>query len=277
MWRKWHSGVVVTASVLVGFAIALTSTYRSAMLWPVWAALAASVCGVAGVVGVYGSVTWQALSRARPLPWGKTWLPTLIIGGSGVLVVLITELLAARAGTGWRGDLLALITMVGGGCAGIAMFGVRATVKAQTTRADDLPGLEETVVELVRLRRLLQRLSAALGALVALATLTLGVAVLLSDNQPPGLVVVYGAAGSVVVGSFHATVAATIRAQGEHVAGLIFDTATPSDAAEVVDRLEQRARLEQLIGVHRTLFSDLQSAIPVLGPIIAAATVLLPH
>jgi hypothetical protein len=267
---------MITIAALVGVAVALTSPHRPAMPWPVWVALTASVCGTAGVVGVYGSATWQGLSRARPLPWSTTWLPTLAIGGSGTVLVLATDLLTTGPGTGWRGDLLALLVMLGGGCAGIAMFGVRATVRARIVPADDIPGLEQVVVELVRLRRLLQRLSAALSALVALATLTLGVGVLVGDDQSPALVILYGAAGSVAVGSFHAMVSATIRRQGEQATGLLFGTAVPGHAADVVDRLEQRTRLELLIGVHRTVFSDLQSAIPVLSPVIAAATAILP-
>lgn len=57
---------------------------------------------------------------------------------------------------------------------------------------------------------------------------------------------------------------------------MIFATTKPGDATELVDHLERRSKLEQLIGVDRTLFGDLQSAIPVLGPLIAAAAVFLP-
>jgi hypothetical protein len=271
---RWHSGVVVMAMAFIGFAVALTSGHRAAVLWPIWAALAASVAGVAGAVGWYGVLVWRALPG--PLAWRRTWLPTLIVGGTSVVVVVLTEVLARQPGAGWRGDILAVLTMVGGGCAGLAMFGVRAAVRTQAID-DDLPALEAALVALVRLRRTLQRLSSALGALVGLATLTLGVGTLLGGGQSPALVVVYGAAGSFVVGAFHSTVAGTVRTQGEHIAGLVLASAAPATAADVVDRLEQRARLEQLVGAHRTLFSDLQSAIPVLSPVIATATVFLPH
>jgi hypothetical protein len=271
---RWWSGTVVVAMALVGFVVALSSGQQESALWPAWVALAAGLCGVAGVVGLYGITAWRAVSRLRPLPWRKTWLRMWATGGGGVVLLAVTEVLA---GPGWRGDLLALLTIVAGGCAGLAIFGVGTAAETQPVRAGDLPGLESAVVELVRLRRRLQQLSAALGGLVALAAVTLGVGMLLGDEQSSWLVVIFSVAGSAVVGTFHAKVAAIIRGCGERVAGLVFGSTEPADVPDLVDRLEQRGRLEQLLGVQRSLFSDLQSAIPVLGPLIAVGTVFLPH
>lgn len=273
----WWSGVFVMLMGLAGFAITLTSAHRSAPLWQVWAALAVSLCAAAGLVATYGIASWRGLSQTQRLPWRATVLPTVAMGVGALLVLVTGELLAARPGSGWRGDVLVILSMLGAAFAGATMFGIRAAVVMQPVPTDDMAAFEQAIVELTRLRRLLQRLSSALGSLVALSTLALGAGILLGKNQPGELVVVFGGAGSAAVGLFYAPAAAAIRARGEHLATVIFATTKPGDATELVDRLERRSKLEQLIGVDRTLFGDLQTAIPVLGPLIAAAAVFLPN
>lgn len=131
-------------------------------------------------------------------------------------------------------------------------------------------------MDLIRLRRLLQRLTAAMGSLVALSTLALGASVLMTKNTPREFVLILGAGGSLVVGIFYAPAAAAIRASAERLIEATFAPATPANASELVGQLEQRAKLEQLIGVDRPLLAELQAAIPVLGPLLAGASVLLP-
>ncbi|NUR26638.1 MAG: hypothetical protein HOV83_12475 [Catenulispora sp.] len=272
---RWN-GVVVAGLGLGGLAVALSSRHRSAPLWPVWAVLAVSLSGAAGLVAVYGLASWHGLSRTRPLPWRATILPTAGIVAGVPLTLVAGELLAASPGSGWRGDVLVMLTVAGGACAGLAMFGLRAVVLALPVATGDVAALEDAVVEAIALRRLLQRLASALGWLVALSTLALGAGISLSDNAPRELVVVFGGAGSAMVATFYAPAAVAMRVHGERLVAAIFAERTPDDATELVDRVEKRMKLESLIGVDRTLFGDLQAAIPVLGPLVVAAAVFLP-
>jgi hypothetical protein len=278
MWKsRWRGGVFVTFMGFAGLAITLSSAHRSAALWPVWAVLAVSLCIAAGLVAVYALASWRDLSPARRLPWRTAVLPTAVIGIAVLLALVSNELLATRPGGGWRGDVLVFLAFTGGGCAGAVMLGVRSTVVKQSVPPEDMTAFEAAIVELTGLRRRLQRLLAALGSLVALSTLALGAGMLLGNYQPREIVVVFGGAGSALVGIFYAPAATAVRVRGERLVAMILATTKLSDATELVAHLERRAKLEQLIGVDRTLFGDLQSAIPVLGPLIAGAAVFLPR
>ncbi|WP_426502793.1 hypothetical protein ACPPVO_34830 [Dactylosporangium sp. McL0621] len=273
----WWTGIFVTILGAAGFAVAVSSKHRSEALWPVWATLAVGLCIAAGLVAAHGLRSWHDLSREQPLPWRTTVLPTAAMGIGVLLVLAAGELFAEHPGSGWRGDVLVVLALTGGSFAGAAMFGVRT---AAATRAvpsgEDIVGFEADILQLIALRRLLQRLSSGLGSLVALSTLALGAGVLLSKNLPRELVVTFGAGGSALVGLFYAPAAAAIRGRGERLANLIFAITKPDDVAELIDQIERRSKLEQLMGLDRTLLGDLQSAIPILGPLIAAAAIFLP-
>ncbi|MDI5980073.1 hypothetical protein [Amycolatopsis magusensis] len=259
---------------VAGLLIALSSNVRANPLWQVWAALAVTLCGSAGLVALHGLAQWRELAAIRPLSRRSTVLPTAVVFAGALVVITTAELVAPQPGHGWRGDLLVLLAISGGACAGAAMFGVRHLARTQP-RTTDLAGLEASVVELVGLRRRLQRLASGLGALVALSTLALGAGILMAKSAPRELVLVFGGGGSATVGVFYAPAAAAIRRRGEQLVAAMF-AEPPADRAELVDRAEQRMKLEQVIGVDRTLLSELQAAIPVLGPLIAAAAVFLP-
>ncbi|KOV85146.1 hypothetical protein [Nocardia sp. NRRL S-836] len=272
---RCSGGVLVVLMGVAGLVVALTSAGRANPLWQVWAALAVSLCCAAGLVALHGRAQWRELAAIRPLDRRSVVLPTAVLVAGVVAVVVLGEVLAARPGAGWRGDVLVLLAVSGGAWAGAAMFGVRHLALTQPSTTE-LAGLEASVVELVGLRRRLQRLASGLGALVALSTLALGAGLLMSKNAPRELVVVFGGGGSATVGLLYAPAAAAIRTRGEQLVGAVF-SGQPADRADLVDRAEQRAKLEQAIGVDRTLFGELQVALPVLGPLIAAAAVFLPR
>lgn len=262
---------------IAGLLIALSSSSRANPLWQVWATLAVALCGSSGLVALYGLARWRELATIRPLSRRSTILPTAVVFAGALVVITTAELVAAQPGNGWRGDLLVLLAISGGACAGAAMFGVRhLAMKQPQLHTADLAGLEASVVELIGLRRGLQRLASGLGALVALSTLALGAGILMAKNAPRELVIVFGGGGSATVGVFYAPAAAAIRRRGEQLVAAMFAD-PPADHIALVDRAEQRMKLEQVIGVDRTLLSDLQAAIPVLGPLIAAAAVFLPR
>lgn len=272
---RWWSGAVAVVMACAGLAVTLTSARAFEPLWQVWATLAISLCGAAGLVGAYGLAAWRRLSAHHRLPRHETVLPTVVAGIGALVVLAAGEVFSKNPGSGWRGDILVILTVSAGGFAGAAMFGVRVAVKAVPV-SSELAASEATVVALTDLRRRLHRLASALGSLVTLSTLALGAGVLLSGNQARELVVVFGGGGAATIAAFYVPAAVAIRVRGEALLTAVLGTREPKDTAELVEHLEQRAKLEQHLGVDRTLFGDLQAAIPVLGPLVAAAAVFLP-
>jgi hypothetical protein len=179
--RLW-SGVLVVLMGVAGLLIALSSNFRTNPMWQVWAALAVTLCGSSGLVALHGLAQWRELAAIRPLRRASTILPTAVILSGTLMVIVTGELVAAHPGGNWRGDLLVLLAVSGGACTGAAMFGVRRLVTTQPETID-LAGLEMSVVELVGLRRRLQRLASGLGALVALSTLALGAGILMAKKR----------------------------------------------------------------------------------------------
>ena len=50
------------------------------------------------------------------------------------------------------------------------------------------------------------------------------------------------------------------------------------DAAAILKQAEDRSKLEQLLGVDRSIAADLQTGLAIVGPLIAsAAAAFLPH
>jgi hypothetical protein len=87
-------------------------------------------------------------------------------------------------------------------------------------------------------------------------------------------VLVFGAAGSLIVGLFYVPAAAAMRQRGEQLAQAIYSVEDMSSTRDLVARLEERSRLEHLVGADRTTLEDLQAAIPILGPLLAAAALV---
>lgn len=271
----WRNGLLALLLGGAGVAIVLSSSHRSDALWPVWACLAVGLCAASGLVGGYGLDSRAAVIQGRRIPSRSTVLPTVLLGIAVVLVLAFGELSSAHPGSAWRGDLLVAITCLGGGPAGRTMFSIRAVANLRVPQAD-FAQLEQDVVALVALQRLLQRLTTALGSLVALSTLALGASVLLTKTPAKEIVVLFGAGGSILVGAFYVPATAALRLHGERRVSATFASTAPTTAAQLIERLEQRSKLDQLVGVDRTAYAELSTALPVLSPLIAGAAIFLP-
>ncbi|MEV4156868.1 hypothetical protein AB0J48_27990 [Nocardia salmonicida] len=114
------------------------------------------------------------------------------------------------------------------------MFGIRYTSNLPLQHPTS-EQLEQDIIALVSLRRLLQRLTTALGSLVALSTLALGASVLMTKNPAKELVVVFGAGGSILVGAFYVPAAAVLRGRGERLSAAIFAATAPMTTTELVE------------------------------------------
>jgi hypothetical protein len=143
---------------------------------------------------------------------------------------------------------------------------------------------------LVALRRLLQRLLAAVGSLVALSTLALGAALALQQSLPAGsarsgaaqlapqTVLIFGGAGSALVALAYGPASTALKTRAQRLCDELFPLHEADEAAAILNQAEHRNKLEQFLGVDRTVFADLQTGLAILGPLIAsAAAAFLPH
>ena len=195
-----------------------------------------------------------------------TWI-ALILGLVALAALLLAAQVPLTGGTGsWRAGALVAIMLLGGVPALVVMLAVR--LAAGGDELSSTPGGQ--VADLIALRRLLQRLLPALGSLVALSTLALGAAMAIGPEPSAGSAVAplpeeavtfFGAGGSLLVGLAYLPSATAD----------LFPLRKAEEAAAVLRLAEERQRLEQLLGVDRSGFGELQSGLIILGPLLASA------
>jgi hypothetical protein len=286
-------GSAIGLGFVFGVIIVLTpSTARGAPLWPVWASLAVALTSTAGAVFGYGLARWAELSTLRPVRVREVMVPVaglltvaVLAGLTGVALTVT----AHGAGTGWaavRGWALVAVAVLGAVPAVAAMYGIR-----HAADSGPVPGTKgEQADALVALRRLLQRLLAAVGSLVALSTLALGAALALQQSLPAGsarsgaaqlapqTVLIFGGAGSALVALAYGPASTALKTRAQRLCDELFPLHEADEAAAILNQAEDRNKLEQFLGVDRTVFADLQTGLAILGPLIAsAAAAFLPH
>jgi len=221
----------------------------------------------------------------------------VIVPVAGLLIVAVLtgltgvalSVTAHRAGTGWsavRGWALVSVAFLGAVPAVAVMYGIRRAADSAS-----VPGTRgEQAGALLTLRRLLQRLLAAIGSLVALSTLALGAAVALQQSLPAGsarsgtgqlapqTVLIFGGAGSALVALAYGPASTALKTRAQCLCDELFPLYQAVDAAAILKQAEDRSKLEQLLGVDRSTVADLQTGLAILGPLIAsAAAAFLPH
>lgn len=280
--RATYVVLVPVLGLGLGTWIAFSSPFREVPGWPAWAALAIVLTTTAGAVFVYGLERWAELRELQVIRMRA--VAHLIAG----LIVLPALLLVGQVSltnwTGtWRGGALLAITLLGGAPALGVMFGIRLAARGNqlsSTRGGQ-------AADLIALRRLLQRLLPALGSLVALSTLALGAAMAMRTDPlprsavaalPAEAVIFFGASGSMLVGLAYLPSATALRNRGQLLCDDLFPLRKADEAATILRLAEERQRLEQLLGVDRSAFAELQSGLVILGPLLAsAAAVFLPN
>jgi hypothetical protein len=284
--RMSAAGLVRFAPVGLGLAAGIgfaeTSVYRSAPLWPVWASLAVALTTAAGAVFVYGFARWAELSTllmSRTPTVRDVTGPVAARLTIALLGVLGLVLVPMPTRSSWRGAALVALAIAGGVPAGGVMFGVQ-----RGARDESVAGTRgERVALLIALRQLLQRLLAAVGSLVALATLALGAVVALQRSLPAGsgrpeTVLIFGGAGSLLVALFYTPAATALQRRGRSLCDELFPLDKADEASVILSLAEDRHKLEQLLGVDRGVVADLQTGLAILGPLLAsAAAAFLPR
>jgi hypothetical protein len=270
----WRHGLARVAYVVVGgalgVAIAMTSPRRGTDEWAVWASVAVALAAASGAVFGYGLVRWPEIAALGPLRSHRVVLFAAGILAAGVVLLLLGTVLTAGGPSWLRGQLLLVLAGVGA----TPVVGGLAAIREQAQAVRGSEG--EQIEQLLILRRLLAGLLAAVGALVALATLATGAALQLGTDGNPGVVLVLGGTGSALVALAYSPAAAALRATGQALCRAIVPL-VGAPAAELPSRVDNRHRLEQALGVDRGVFADLQSGLTILAPLIASAgAVFLP-
>jgi hypothetical protein len=257
----------------------LTSAHKDAPLWPVWAPLIIALTIIAGVVFSYGLNRWAELLQYREIRVRNVILRIAIVVTGTLLVAVVTTQSPGPAQTNWRGVALLVVVLFGGVPAAGVMEGVRHAANDKALRGTT----GEQIAALIRLRQLLQRLLAAVGALVALWTLAFGAGVALLRSlpagagdggftqAPPQIVLVFGGAGSLLVGLFYLPAATALQRRGQGLCDDLFPLAKAEEASAILSMAEDRHKLEQLLGADRGVFADLQAGLVILGPLLASA------
>ncbi len=274
--RWWHGGAAQFMYVVVGagygFVVTVGLAHRGGQPWLVWASLAVGLTSTSGFV--FGYALRLAVPLTGPGGVARRKVAGYVgrVAALGVAMLMVGAVLSVAAGRNpagrHDGDLIGTLLVV---FAGLGAIPVIAGLGAVRERAITLAGAPGERIELIiTLRQLLAALLAALGALVALATVALGAALQVTQRSQPTEVVVFGAALSVIVAVSYAPAAGALTGSARQVCREI----TPLGgltAADLPARLDERRRMETALGVDRGLLADLQSGIIIVAPLLASA------
>lgn len=276
------SPVLVGLGLVFGVAFVLTSPYRDAPLWWVWAPLAVAPTTTAGAVFGYGLDRWAELADLLHQPTVRVRSAAPRVTAVAVLALLGllgSTLFPGSARSGWRAVTLLAFTIAGG----VPTLGVMEAIRHAADN-HPTPGTKgEQVALLVRLRQLLQRLLGAVGSLVALSTLATGAVLALQRSVPaesggigatqqaPQSVLIFGALGSLLVAVFYVPAATALQRRGRRLCDSLLPLEEADETSVVLSLAESRGKLEQLLGLDRGVFADLQTGLAILGPLLASA------
>ena len=280
--------VVMIIAALAGFgyglAVVLTFPQRHAPFWMVWMAFALATATAAGALAGYGRSCWHELTGelkdVYKLRIPQVAGPVAIIAILGLALMVIPPSLAEPAHVIVRGWLVPAFALLGAVPAAGVMFGVRrAAGDARPAASGDLVDL------LLTLRWLLQRLLIVAGTAVALTTFTTGTWWLLEHslhapygNRPPQFVLVFGAYGSLLVGVVYVPAWTAVQRRGQRLCYELFPLHGVNEEPAILDRVGERQKLQQMLGLDRGILADLQGGMIILAPLLAAAAAaFLPH
>jgi hypothetical protein len=88
---------------------------------------------------------------------------------------------------------------------------------------------------------------------------------------PAEAVIFFGAVGSLLVGLAYGPSATALRHRGQRLCEELFPLRKADEASEVLRLIDERQRLEQVLGVDRSVVAELQNGLVILGPLLASA------
>ena len=208
--------------------------------------------------------------------WRPVVLPAVGISCAVALLACVNFAIGQSAGTA-RGVALTVLAIVGGTPATVALLGIRKVILITGGREpwEDASRLQAYL----ELRAMAAGLLRALGSLVALTLFAAGAArpawpPRAPGLEPAGVVIAFGVIGTTIVGVIYAAPSQALRREARALVRLLapFEGKKP---AELREELDARENLERQLGLNASLFGDLQSAIVVLAPLLAASVTLL--
>ena len=265
----------------LGLAVVSTSSSLGTAPWLLWAPLAVGLTTAAGALFVYGFHRWADLVAMHPVRVRDVAIPTATVAIVAVLGINVTWLLPGAARTNWRNSVLLTVSLLAAIPASGAMYGVRLIA----SKSHLIPTAGGQLELLLGLRRLLQRLLAAVGSLVALITLQGGALLALERSmhtafgaRPPQYVLVFGATGSLLVALVYVPGWTALQRHGQRLCDELFPMRSLGEASAILSTAEDRQKLEMVLGVDRSVIADMQTGLIIFAPLVAsAASVLLPH
>jgi hypothetical protein len=276
----WRKTLATYGPVWLGglFGIAVTLTYhgRASPLFHVWAAFAIALTTAAGAVFSYGLKRWRDLQVQHPVTV-RSGLP--VVGIVVYAAITLYGPLAAGPHAEIQGPLVFMFALLASLPAGVTMYGIR--VAARSGAWTQITGGQ--IAELVALRRLLERLLAAIGAIVALSIFQDGALLSLergvhAPGAGPQYVLIFGGFASLLAGLAYVPAWAALRDRGLLLCDQELSLDSLSDLPKILSVADQRQKLEQILGADRNVVADLQSGVVILAPLLASAAVaFLPH
>ncbi|WP_027345712.1 hypothetical protein [Hamadaea tsunoensis] len=231
--------------------------------WVIYAMIAVVLGAAAGEAFGFGIARWRELRAIRRVRLIEV-LPmvTAVIGAAAVLLWVAPQFVGDNVVTS-RGWLMTLVAVVG------VLPTAAALATIQRVARRPLPGsIGAQLAMLMHLRRTLARLLNQLGLIVILVMAVNGAA--WADNQAHNAALFSGAVGSLVVGVMYVPAATTLRRRAATFVARNFSL----DAAEPAGLLaaaEDQAKLEKLLGLDQTTFSEMKAGLVILTPFVASA------
>jgi hypothetical protein len=272
-----------------GSVVALTFPHHAAPMWFVWATFAVAATTAAGALFAYGLHRWRELTELSTVHVREVIWPVAALVGVSLAGMNVTAFLPGPshlnapggAGSGLGSGLVGMFAILAAIPAAGVMYGIW-----RVAARDVLPGKRgEQVYLLLALRRLLQRLLAAAGSVVALVTFAAGTWWLLEHslqtqfgNMPPQFVLIFGAYGSTIVGLVYGPAWTALQRRGRLLCDEMYPLRKLDQQAAILSRATDRQKLEQILGLDQTIISDLQGGLIILAPLLASAVAaFLPH
>lgn len=278
----WRSAVARCVYAVIGagigLAVSLWSSYRGTEQWIVWASLAIGLTAAGGAIFGYGLARWPEIVRLGPVRPAAVITYVALLAATGLTMLAVSSVpLAMRAGSASlavpQRPMIGVILVTFTALAAVPVVAGLAAVRELATTADANIDTGHRIETLLDMRRLLAGFLPVLGAQVTLATLALGASPAQRGQASGGIVIVFGAASSLMMALAYAPAAGAVRAAARELSRALLPLAGEASAG-LPTRLTQRRELEQALGLDRGLLADLQSGVVVIAPLLASAAAL---
>lgn len=273
--------VPLVIGTTIGAVTVSTVGYRDEPLWPVWGSLVIALTMTSGVVFTYGITRWRGLAETERTH-GRQYATMFTVSSGSWILILAAQYFVQHEELSPSEVLIStcLMGMVPASC---TMLAVRRAGRRREVTVDG-----ELADWLIHNRRLLRDLLAAQLALVTITTLALGVTVRLQHDLvsahrldaehalQPGIWLISGFSFSLIIGLVYLPAVGELRRRARELCARLSDLTQATDGPTLLSRIEDRTKLESLLGADTAPLMDLKSMLVVTAPVLlnAAASLL---